>query len=245
MRRKTITLIIAVIAVVLIAVPLVLSQVTQMNQSVHVSGSFTYPTPTPSSTPTTQANVAFTMFFPNGTEISSLTNINEGNTVANSVGGGTSSNNEPNGIPIYFDWGSGFDSAYLALGVIVIKNTGNVPITVSAAMAGLTGNVPITDNPSDLPTYSAGVNSNAMILMTLEQQNVSSTSLPICTTSWLGYNDLGTNGVIGVGQYGWLGLHVVCTETPAFVNGVPSGSIGVVAESFTYSFSIVITANQS
>ena len=74
MRKKL--LVIAVILVAAITVPLVLAQITQQNQTIHVNGTAKYPrniavvTPTPS--PSLAVNdppstLQFSLFFPNGT----------------------------------------------------------------------------------------------------------------------------------------------------------------------------------
>lgn len=77
-------LIVALALITAIAVPLVIAQVSQQTQTIHVTGSAKYPrnisTPTPSPAATTESTstptVAFSLWFPNGTSCpTTLTNL--------------------------------------------------------------------------------------------------------------------------------------------------------------------------
>jgi hypothetical protein len=81
-RKKL--LILAVALILTIAVPIVVAQVVQNTQNIHVSGTANYPrnvaTPAPTAGPTvapsTSPTVKFSLFFPNGTSCpTSLTNL--------------------------------------------------------------------------------------------------------------------------------------------------------------------------
>lgn len=120
-------LIIAVLLVLAVAVPLVIAQITQQNQTIHVSGTAKYPrniSPTPSPAVTASASapaVQFSLFFPNGTSCpTTLTNL-----PCNVYG------------PL--------DSvgAIPATTELVVKNTGSVPInvTVAASNVNVPGNI--------------------------------------------------------------------------------------------------------
>lgn len=73
MRKKL--LVFAVVLILVIAVPLVIAQIAQETQNIHVTGTANYPnlppgvTPAPSSTPdpTSSPTVKFSLFFLNGT----------------------------------------------------------------------------------------------------------------------------------------------------------------------------------
>jgi hypothetical protein len=124
-------LILAITLVLAVAVPLVIAQIAQQTQNVHVSGTTKYPrniSPTSTPTPTLSAQtndppatVQFALFFPNGTSCpTTLTNL-PCNVYGplDSVGG----------IP--------------ATTELVVKNTGSVPInlTVSASNVKVPSNI--------------------------------------------------------------------------------------------------------
>jgi hypothetical protein len=127
-RKKL--LILAVISILLIAIPLVIATVTN-SQTINISGTARYPnlppTPDPTATPTAKAtpvSTSFSLFFQNGTAVpSTLTDF-----------------------PTYGMWlspqtpGFGGNWAPTDEDTIVVTNTGNVPITITAAAANV--NVP-------------------------------------------------------------------------------------------------------
>ncbi len=110
-----------------ITIPIVAGAITQ-TQTIHVSGNANYPHNTPPSSPTptpTQApaassgvpNVAFSLFFPNGTAYPS------------SVTGAIAGVNT-----VVVDPLSGHNGGWIPT-CVVVKNDGNVPITVNATLA--------------------------------------------------------------------------------------------------------------
>lgn len=128
MNKKYLFFGIALILVIII--PLAAAAITQ-TQTIHVSGNANYPHNTPPASPTpTQApaassvspNVAFTLFFPNGTAYPS------------SVTGAIAGVNT-----VVVDPLSGHNGGWIPTGVVV-KNDGNVPITINATLANV--NIP-------------------------------------------------------------------------------------------------------
>jgi len=123
-RKKLFVL--AIVLIVAIAVPLVIAQIAQQTQTIHVSGTAKYPrnispTLTPSPTATTSnppATIQFALFFPNGTSCpATLTNL-----PCNIYGPLDS----VGGIP--------------ATTALVVQNTGSVPINITVAASNV--NVP-------------------------------------------------------------------------------------------------------
>ncbi len=133
MRKKLLILI--VISTLLIAIPLVIAAVTS-SQTISVNGTANYPslpsTPDPTATPTataTPASTSFSLSFPNGTAVpSTLTPSSFAD------------------FPTYTMWQSpttpGFGSGWAPtnLDTLIVTNTGNVPITITATAANV--NVP-------------------------------------------------------------------------------------------------------
>jgi cytoskeletal protein RodZ len=124
--RRTKLLLVAIALVLTIAVPLVVAQMAQSTQTIHVSGSAKYPrniaTPTPTSNPTvaptSTATVNFSVWFPNGTSCpTTLTNL-----LCNIYGPLDS----VGGIP--------------ATTQLVVRNDGNVPINIAVTSSNV--NVP-------------------------------------------------------------------------------------------------------
>ena len=133
MRKKL--LILAVISILLIAVPLAIATVTN-SQTISVSGTASYPnlpsTPDPTATPSATAapvSASFSLSFQNGTAVpSSLTPSSFAD------------------FPTYTMWQSptapGFGTGWTptSLDTLIVTNTGNVPITIIAAASNV--NVP-------------------------------------------------------------------------------------------------------
>ncbi len=126
-RKKL--LVLAIALVLAIVVPLVIAQIAQQTQNVHVSGTANYPrnisltpAPTLSTTATQDAsstpNVQFSLFFPNGTSCPTTLTDLRCNVYGplDSVGG----------IP--------------ATNELVVRNTGNVPINITFTASNV--NVP-------------------------------------------------------------------------------------------------------
>jgi hypothetical protein len=133
LRKKL--LILAVISVMLIAIPLAIAAVTN-STTISVKGTANYPnlpaTPDPTTAPVVTeapASASFSLSFLNGTAVpSTLTPSSFAD------------------FPTYTMWQSptatGFGSGWMptALDTLVVTNTGNVPITISAAASNV--NVP-------------------------------------------------------------------------------------------------------
>ncbi len=116
----------AITLVLAVAVPLVIAQITQQTQTIHVSGTAKYPrnvSPTPTPSPLATASdppstIQFALFFPNGTSCpTTLTNL-----PCNIYGPLDS----VGGIP--------------ATTQLVVKNTGTVPINIAVSASNV--NVP-------------------------------------------------------------------------------------------------------
>jgi hypothetical protein len=121
LRKKL--LLIAIALILTIAVPIVVAQVAQNPQTIHVSGSAKYPrniaTPTPTANPTAAptsiATVNFSVWFPNGTSCpTTLTNL-----PCNIYGPLDS----VGGIP--------------ATTQLVVRNDGNVPINIAVTSSNV------------------------------------------------------------------------------------------------------------
>jgi len=145
LNRKFLFLGIALILV--IAIPLVAAAVTQ-TQTIHVTGNAKYPhnTPPPSTnptpTPTTAAapTVQFQLFFPNGTAYP--TSVSGAITGVNTV---------------VVDPLTGHNGGWMPT-CIVIRNTGTVPITISANLANknVPSNIDLTLTSGYYGTISGG-----------------------------------------------------------------------------------------
>ena len=125
LRKKYLFFGLALILVIII--PLAAAVITQ-TQTIRVSGSANYPhntlpssqTPTPTQAPASSSgspNVAFSLFFPNGTAYPSI--------VTGAIGGVNT---------VVVDPLSGHNGGWTPT-CVVIKNDGNVPITVNATLA--------------------------------------------------------------------------------------------------------------
>jgi hypothetical protein len=146
LNRKFLFLGIALILV--IAIPLVAAAVTQ-TQTIHVTGNAKYPHNTPppatnpTATPTTQAatpTVQFQLFFPNGTTYP--TSVNGAITGVNTV---------------VIDPLTGHNGGWMPT-CIVVRNTGTVAITITAAIANknVPANIDLTLTSGYYGTISGG-----------------------------------------------------------------------------------------
>jgi hypothetical protein len=153
-------LVIAIALILTIVVPIVVAQIVN-NQVIHISGSANYPrnnaTPTPSAatptaTPSSSANVAFSLWFPNGTKCpASLTNL-PCNVYGplDSVGG----------IP--------------ATTQLVVRNDGNVPINiaVTATNIAVPSNIQFTLGTTGTSnSIAAGASANIYIAINMVTTN--------------------------------------------------------------------------
>ncbi len=100
--------------------------------------------------------------------------------------------------------------------LIVLRNDGNTPITVTTALEN--------------------VNTPANIEVSLHRETLGLSWAPI-GTQWMGYDNLATGDTVAPGQCMWLGLTLVIAQS----NNAPSGTPTF---GFTYSFDIVVTASQ-
>ena len=130
--------------ILVIAVPIVIGQINQSSQNIHVNKTANYPvnlssptaSPDSAATPTTVATARFSLLFQNGTAIPS--------TLAGSF----------SNFPTYTMWQSpqatGFGSGWqpTSLDTLVVRNDGNVPlnITVSAANVNVPSNIDFAFN---------------------------------------------------------------------------------------------------
>jgi hypothetical protein len=218
--RKKLVLIAAVVLLVVIAVPVALAAV-QQNQVIHVTGTYTQPLPTstsspvastaPASSPQAASTVKYSLWYPNGTAY----NLHQENTP--SVFGAT--NLDTNGVPVNVQTGLGAPPMGYASGVIVVRNDGNVPITVNASLA----NVSV---PSDVTLTSTCNTINPSVWGSQ-------------VDGWMGRDKLATGGVVGVGEYAWLSIQVIMTNS--------SGNMGAIQShgSFSYSFDVAVNAAQA
>jgi hypothetical protein len=117
MRKRL--LVLAVVLILVIAIPIVIAAVTN-SQSIHVSGTASYPnlppatTPTPTPTPTSSSTVKFSLFFPNGTSYpTTISSVNWFYVTVIDPETGHSQQPMPNEI--------------------MVQNDGNVPINVTAS----------------------------------------------------------------------------------------------------------------
>ncbi len=149
MNRKYLFLGIAL--TLIIALPLTIAAVTQ-SQTIHVSGNAKYPhnlppqaSPTPTPTPTNTAatpTVQFSLFFPNGTALPTQ--------ASGALSAGVNT--------VVVDPMSGHNGGWTA-SCIVIRNDGNVPITINAAIANknVPSNVDLTLNSGYYGTIAGSI----------------------------------------------------------------------------------------
>jgi hypothetical protein len=216
--KKTV-LIATISLIVAISIPAAIAAM-QYNQTIHVKRTFTQPFPsaTPTATPTSSAaassspTVSISLWFPNGTAYVT----NQDNRV--SVFG--AQNLDTNGIPVNIQSSLGAPPTGYLGGVIVVRNDGDVPVTVNAALNNVEVPVDIQLNQQTCRVNRALYGSQL--------------------DGWMGANNLATGEVIDVGQYAWLSVSVVMMST---VQG-NQGAVGNHA-SFTYSFDVTVTATQA
>jgi hypothetical protein len=208
----------AVVLAIVISIPVAMAAL-QQNQTIHVNKRFTQPIPnsSPTTNPTASPSsdtpvVKFSLWFPNG----SAYVMNQDN--APSVFG--AQNLDTNGIPVNVQSSLGAPPTGYTGGAIVVRNDGNVPITVGAALTNV-------NTPSD-------------ITLSVDSHPINKAIYGTQLNSWMGANNLATGTTIGVGQYAWLSVGVIMTSNV-------QGSSGVVGNhaSFTYSFDAVVTATQA
>ncbi len=101
--------------------------------------------------------------------------------------------------------------------LIVLRNDGNVPITVQAALSSV--NVP----PN--------------IELSLQCYPLASSWAPP-NSQWMGYDNLATGNTVGPGQCQWLGIIVAISQSTNIPSGTPTFT-------FNYSFDLNITAVQT
>jgi hypothetical protein len=106
-----------------------------------------------------------------------------------------------------------------ASGVIVVRNDGDVPITVNATLA----NVSV---PADVTLTSTCNTINPSVWGSQ-------------VDGWMGREKLASGSVVGVGEYAWLSVQVIMTNS--------SGNMGAIQNhsSFAYSFGVAVTAAQA
>ncbi len=218
MKRK-LTLIAALVLLVAVAAPFALAAL-QQGQTIHITKTYTNPTPTPTAKPTTTAptlpppagpEVKFSLWYPNG----SAYNLHQTN--APSIYGAT--NLDVNGVPVNVQSGLGAPPMGYASGVIVVRNDGEVPFIVNASLA----NVSV---PAD-------------VVLTSTCSAINPAVWGSQVDGWMGRDKLATGSVVGVGEYVWLSLSVVMTGT--------GGNFGALQnhEGFSYSFDVAVNATQS
>jgi hypothetical protein len=211
----------AVVLIIVISVPLAIAAL-QQSQTIHVNKTYTQPIPTPTSTPTSAnptapptsdpPTVKFSLWFPNGTAYV----MNQDN--AGSVF--SAQNLDTNGIPVNVQSSLGAPPTGYVGGAIVVRNDGNVPITVNATLTNI-------NTPSDIVLSSVCNSINSALWGT--QLN-----------GWMGASNLATGSTVGVGQYTWLSVSVIMAINV-------QGSSGVIRNhsTFSYSFDTVVTATQT
>lgn len=210
----------AVVLLVIVAVPVALA-VVQQNQTIHVTKTFTAPLPTstqapmataaPASSPPAASTVKYSLWYPNGTAY----NLHQENTP--SVFGAT--NLDTNGVPVNVQSGLGSPPMGYASGVIVVRNDGDVPITVNATLANVSVPADVTLT-STCNTINPSVWGNQV-------------------DGWMGREKLASGSVVGAGEYAWLSVQVIMTNS--------SGNMGAIQNhsSFAYSFDVAVTAAQA
>ena len=137
MRKKL--LILAVVLILVIAVPIVIAQLAQSSQMIHVSGTATYPTnptPTPTSTiaPTDSpaSTLKFSLWFLNGTAFPT------------SISG--------NSLYVFLANSQDLSIGRYTPNAVVLRNDGNVPLTVNVSSSNV-------NLPSDLTLQIGDKNS--------------------------------------------------------------------------------------
>jgi hypothetical protein len=218
--RKKLLLTAAVVLLVVIAVPVAVAAV-QQNQTIYVTKTYTAPLPTssqapvasaaPTSPPPAASTVKYSLWYPNGTAY----NLHQENTP--SVFGAT--NLDTNGVPVNVQTGLGAPPMGYASGVIVVRNDGDVSITVNATLA----NVSV---PSD-------------VILTSTCNTINPATWGSQVDGWMGRGKLATGGVLGVGEYAWLSVQVIMTNSSGNMGAIQSHS------SFSYSFDVAVTAAQA
>ena len=211
MKKK---LILALILILVISIPLAIAAV-QQSQTVHISKSYTPPnTVTPTPTPTasvTPNQVAFSLFYPNGTTY----NLNQDH--LSTIQG--AQNLDVNSVPCYIQSGLGAPPTGYPMGVIVVRNDGNVPITMQAAVSNLV-------KPSDVDFLVTCYRTNPGLWGTQP-------------STWMGYNNYASTDTVQPGQYIWLSVCITLTSN--------EGNSGVIRNhpAFDYNFDLVVTATQA
>lgn len=152
-RKKL--LLVALTLIALIAVPVVIAQVVQNSQIIHVTGNANYPrnvTPTPTADPTVAPTLKFSLWFPNATACpTTLTNL-PCNVYGplDSVGG----------IP--------------ATTHLVVRNDGTVPInvTITASNVNVPSNIQFSLGPDvEFNPVAAGQSANIYIAINMVTTN--------------------------------------------------------------------------
>jgi hypothetical protein len=203
----------ALALIVAIAVPVAMAAL-QPNQVIHVTETPSASTPTPVGTaaPATSqpevSTVKFSLWYPNGTTF----NVSQENTP--SVFGATGL--AVNGVPVNVQSGLGAPPMGYTSGVIVVRNDGNVPISVNASVANVT------------------VPSGVVLTSTCSAINPSVYGSQV--DRWMGRDKLATSNTMGVGEYAWLSVQVIMTNT--------TGNMGAIQTQgpLSYSFDVAVTA---
>lgn len=159
---------------------------------------------------TTSGNLHFTLYFPNGTAC-----LTDGSNMAGYVNGGFSLN--VGGIRCST---SNYGSQYMPItNVLVLKNDGDTPITVNAALKNLNA-------PSNIGVWFSFY------------PLAPSTYAPY-SNSWIWHDgNVATQNPVAPGQHMYLGLVVTLHQTDNLPSGTPTYS-------FSYSFDIEVTATQT
>ena len=229
--RKKLLITAAVALLVAIAVPVAMAAL-ESNQIVHVTETSTdsqqtltptsiatetpaTSTPTPvaasASMPPETSTMKFSLWYPNG----STFNLHQENTP--SVYGATGL--VVNGVPVNVQSGLGAPPMGYASGVIVVKNDGSVPISVNASLANVT--VP------------------AGLVLTSTYSVINPATWGSQMEGWMGHDKLATGNVMGVGEYAWLSVQVILTNS--------TGNMGAIQthNPIAYSFDVAVTASQA
>jgi hypothetical protein len=217
--RKKLVLTAALVLIVVIAVPVAVAAL-QQNQMIHVTKTYTNTQSTPvatqtdteAPTPSLEASaVKYSIWYPNG----SAYNLHQTN--AASVFGAT--NLDVNGVPVNVQNDLGAPPMGYVAGVIVVRNDGNVPITVNASLANV--NVPVD------------------VVLTSTCTAINPATWGSQVDGWMGRDKLAVGDVVGVGEYIWLSVSVIMTNS--------SGNMGAMQNhsSFNYSFDVAVTTSQA
>jgi hypothetical protein len=124
-----------------------------------------------------------------------------------------------NGVPVNVQSGLGAPPMGYSAGVIVVRNDGNVPIAVNASLANVT------------------VPSGAVLTATSSAVNPSVYGSQV--QDWMGHDHLATGSVVGVGEYAWLSVQVIMTNSTGNMGAIHNGN------SIPYSFDVAVTAAQA